>query len=375
MKVRPSIILFLLLILALPACQPARATPMAAAPRPTLPVAAATLLAAPSSDDLDAKPLDLAEAPSPTTGEQDPLHFTFPTTQPKGVSGWRAPLYDVPFSLSPYDHFFFIRPIAADHPNDPLPDYRYGGVFFRDVVHTGIDIPNVTGTPVLAAGPGRVAWAGPGLYQGKDSDRDPYGNAVLIRSDFGYKGNRLYTVYAHMDTISVSYGQRVETGDKLGGVGSTGFTTGPHLHFEVRLEYSSFYATRNPELWIVPPQGTGVLVGRMMYTNGSLMYGDALNVFSKETGRKYVAFAYAFGTVNRDDYYQENVVISGLPAGDYRLQIDLDEKPYLTEVTIHPGAVTYFTYRGKKGFSLDPPPLDIPEPYQEYVDILGLHGN
>ncbi|MDZ4185369.1 MAG: hypothetical protein U1D97_10375, partial [Desulfuromonadales bacterium] len=70
---------------------------------------------------------------------------------------WRPPLSDPPWALSPYDHFYFTRPIAADKVNWPLADYRYGGIFFgADIIHTGIDLPNPRGTPVMAAAPGKV---------------------------------------------------------------------------------------------------------------------------------------------------------------------------------------------------------------------------
>jgi len=96
----------------------------------------------------------------PATPVSDPLRFVFPTPQPAPVSAWRPPLYPTPWAPTPYDHFYFARPIAANEINWPLADYRYGGVFFDNVVHTGVDIPAPRGTPVLAAGPGRVTWAG-----------------------------------------------------------------------------------------------------------------------------------------------------------------------------------------------------------------------
>ena len=89
--------------------------------------------------------------------DEEPLQFTFPTPMPAPVSLWRPPLYDVPWALAPFDHFYFVRPIAADEVNWPLPNYRYGGIFFgTEIVHTGIDIPAPRGTPVLAAGAGIV---------------------------------------------------------------------------------------------------------------------------------------------------------------------------------------------------------------------------
>lgn len=295
-----------------------------------------------------------------SAGEQ-PLRITFPTPAPEPVSLWRAPLYQAPWALGPFDHFYFIRPIAADKVNWPLPDYRYGGVFFRsDIVHTGIDIPTPKGTPVIAAGPGKVVWADYGLYLGGGKPNDPYGLAITIQHDFGYNSKKLYTVYAHLDRIDVVAGQRVETGDQIGAVGTTGATTGPHLHFEVRIENNSFYNTRNPELWLTPPQGSGILVGKLYNTNGSILSGQAVNVRSLETQEKWTVFAYGDTTVIPDEYYNENVVLSDLPAGKYELQIDYLEKPMLTEITIYPGAVTYFSFRGEQGFTVGMPRLSPP---------------
>lgn len=89
--------------------------------------------------------------------DSEPLRFTFPTPGAEPISLWRPPLYEAPWALGPFDHFYFVRPIAADEVNWPLADYRYGGIFpGTDIVHTGIDIPVPRGTPVLAAGPGKV---------------------------------------------------------------------------------------------------------------------------------------------------------------------------------------------------------------------------
>ena len=153
----------------------------------------------------------------------------------------------------PYDHFYFARPIAADNVNWPLAEYRYGGVFFApNIVHTGVDIDAEEGTPILAAGSGTVVSADWGLFSEIPGNvTDPYGMAVVLRHDFGYKGQTLYTVYAHMSEIIAVVGQHVETGDVLGLVGDTGVTTGPHLHFEVRMGDNTFFKTYNPELWML----------------------------------------------------------------------------------------------------------------------------
>ncbi|HEX4733621.1 MAG TPA: peptidoglycan DD-metalloendopeptidase family protein [Thermoleophilaceae bacterium] len=88
--------------------------------------------------------------------------------------------------------------------------------------HPGVDFPAPTGTAVFAARSGRVTWAG--WWAGG------YGNLVSVANGHGVR-----TMYAHLSSIAVRRGQRVVTGSLLGRVGSTGLSTGPHLHFELRL--------------------------------------------------------------------------------------------------------------------------------------------
>ncbi len=88
-------------------------------------------------------------------------------------------------------------------------------------MHTGVDISAPHGQEIKAGGSGRVILAGP--YGG-------YGNTVIIDH-----GGGMTTLYAHQSQLNVSYGQQVAAADIIGYVGSTGLSTGPHLHFEVRL--------------------------------------------------------------------------------------------------------------------------------------------
>lgn len=85
--------------------------------------------------------------------------------------------------------------------------------------HSGLDIAVPKGTPIKAAMPGRVAFAG------YDST---YGNYVVIQHHSGYR-----TLYGHMSVIRTKPGAYVETGERIGDAGSTGRSTGPHLHFTV----------------------------------------------------------------------------------------------------------------------------------------------
>ncbi len=179
---------------------------------------------------------------------------------------------------------------------------------------------------------------------------------MTIRHNFGYQGQRLYTVYAHMEEILVTDGQEVKTGDVIGLVGTTGLTTGPHLHFEVRMERNSYFATLNPELWLAPPQGWGVLVGRLLNTNGSMLNQQDVIVRNKETNQKWMVRSYGEQSINSDPYYQENLVLSDLPAGNYEIIVDYLEERFTETIEIHPGAVSYFTFRGKLYFNTSQPP-------------------
>jgi murein DD-endopeptidase MepM/ murein hydrolase activator NlpD len=114
--------------------------------------------------------------------------------------------------------------------NWPLPGYyevssSYGWrthpITGRRTMHSGIDIPAPTGAAVRAVGAGDIIFAG--WYGG-------YGNAIVIDH-----GGGTSTLYGHQSRLAVGEGQKVSQGQIIGYVGSTGFSTGPHLHFEVRI--------------------------------------------------------------------------------------------------------------------------------------------
>ena len=292
--------------------------------------------------------------------------FTFPSQGAPPESIWRPPLYPVPWAPTENDHFYFIRPIGANEVNWPDGSYRYGGIFFEDVVHSGVDIRAPEGTPVLAAGKGKVIWAGYGLYSGVEGPDDPYGLAVAIRHDYGFAGETLYSLYAHLSEVTVIRGQLVETGQVIGAVGQTGFTTGPHLHFEVRLGKNDFFTTYNPELWIAPPEGWGVLVGRIMGTAGQVLNYQEVTLTNLDTGQVWNTFTYADQiSVNPDPYYRENLVVSDLPAGRYEIATPYLGRINRIEFEIFPGRVTYFTYQGREGFRFGTPDEVRPTPSPE----------
>lgn len=98
--------------------------------------------------------------------------------------------------------------------------YRTHPILGYRRMHSGIDIGAPTGTPVMAAADGEVYFA---------SWRGGYGRCIIL-----LHGDGMQTLYGHLSAIQVSPGQQVRRGQRIGSVGSTGLSSGPHLHFELR---------------------------------------------------------------------------------------------------------------------------------------------
>ena len=111
--------------------------------------------------------------------------------------------------------------------------YGYRNIFGYREFHTGIDIPAPGGTPIIASNSGVVTTA---RYASTG-----YGNRIIVDHGGGYK-----TLYAHCQSLNVTVGQYVSQGDVIGFVGTTGMSTGNHLHFEIRVND----ATVNPYPYI-----------------------------------------------------------------------------------------------------------------------------
>ncbi len=281
-----------------------------------------------------------------------PVRFVVPTSGPNAEPAWRPPPYEPPWALRPEDHFYFYRPIPSDEVNWPHPQYRYGNTYFGEsAVHSGVDLGAELGSAVVAAGPGEVVWVGYGLYRGYEDPTDPYGLAIAIRHDFGHQGKQLYTIYAHLEKTNVWLGQRVKGKEQIGQVGSTGHSTGPHLHFEVRLGDNDYYMTRNPELWMVPPEGWAVLAGRIMGTYGQYLMEHMVEIRNLESDQTWQVWTYKLVAINKDDEYHENFVISDLPSGPYEIRVDYYGVKLSTQLFLYPGRTNFISFQGWSGFS------------------------
>ena len=114
----------------------------------------------------------------------------------------------------------FIIP-ASGTPTSPFGERRvYGDSELYDY-HGGHDVAAPTGTPVFASQKGAVAWAAPLKIRG---------NTVIIDH-----GRGVFSAYLHLSAIDVNVGDQIESGIQIGAIGSTGLSTGPHLHWEIRV--------------------------------------------------------------------------------------------------------------------------------------------
>jgi murein DD-endopeptidase MepM/ murein hydrolase activator NlpD len=113
--------------------------------------------------------------------------------------------------------------------------------------HKGLDLSAPTGTPVYATADGVVSFSG--RYPLRDSVAWwRFGNVVVVNH-----ANRFVTIYGHCDTVKVSAGQKIRQGDVIASVGSTGWSTNSHLHYEVRsdLEQPGTYIPIDPRIYIL----------------------------------------------------------------------------------------------------------------------------
>ena len=120
-----------------------------------------------------------------------------------------------------------IKPVVEDKLKRKIKHLSGYGIRFHPVhkvkkFHKGIDFTAPIGTPIQATGNGTVIRV--------EKKKRGYGHNVVIDHGYGYT-----TLYAHMKTIDVKKGEKVKKGQKIGEIGSTGTSTAPHLHYEVRI--------------------------------------------------------------------------------------------------------------------------------------------
>ncbi len=244
-------------------------------------------------------------------------------------------------------HFWLQNPAPETVTRSIERSYPYGGTQNNTrEVHHGVEFYNAQGTPVLAAAAGEVVFAGADQLTLIGPLTGFYGNVIVLRHTMG--GETFFTLYGHLYRVGVSVGQQVAAGEQIGEVGATGAAIGSHLHFEVRRGTNDYKSTRNPELWLVPLDATGVLAGRLVDEAGNPIRGR-INIQRMENGvlnplSVGSSATYPQETINPDDLWQESFVFGGLPVGEVRLSLVHHGMVYEQVVKIEAGRLTFVNF-------------------------------
>jgi murein DD-endopeptidase MepM/ murein hydrolase activator NlpD len=338
-------------------------TPLPTIAIPTEPFIPPTL---PRGGDTDAILLEPGQVEGGAFATPTPLSAVTPTLPPptaapvltdlpvtvqsvtRSPANWQPPPLIPPLSRDPLgrDHYWLQRPVDSNATNRGLFYYPYGsdGPNTENPwpIHTGIDMPNPVGETVRAAGSGTVIWAADGTF-----DNSPaYGKVVAIEHDFGYRGQPLWTIYAHLSAALVTRGSYVQGGEVIGLVGETGRVSGSHVHFEVRMGENRYRATYNPVLWMVPYVGHGVIAGRVVDAFGDWVMDADVTVRRWATGLVHdTTTTYIFENsgldVNSDPVWQENFVVGDVPVGRYEVIANIRGERVSRIIDVYEGTTSF----------------------------------
>jgi murein DD-endopeptidase MepM/ murein hydrolase activator NlpD len=300
-----------------------------------------------SSSGDDSQPPEIAETPAapPSSSSQD-------DSVSEGLDGCSKPV------CIQEGTFLLARPIGESGRFAIDTASRYGTLNkqTREMYH-GVQFLNSTGTPVLAAAAGKVVVAGDDSKNAYGSNRNTYGNLVIIQHDLAGFGEPVFTLYAHLSEVSVQKDDSVDAGQQIGLVGSTGSVGGSTLYFEVRVGENSYDAARNPELWLTPlPDDagaeSGVLSGRVV--DGEDAYVDISNITVEPVQKSVQAL---IKTLYLKTYLEQNArglgplnesfAAASLPEGSYQISFYYGSDLYQRVVEVQPGMVTYVTFTVK----------------------------
>jgi murein DD-endopeptidase MepM/ murein hydrolase activator NlpD len=206
-----------------------------------------------------------------------------------------------------------------------------------------VDINAKIGDPVVAVAPGVILEAGNDLVKIDDRVSDAYGIHIFMRLDQTFDGWPIYILYAHFSQVMVHEGDHVEGGELIGLAGVTGFTTGPHVHLEVRIGENHPLHTRNAELWLKPRDGTGTLAGRLVDPAGNYIHERTISLHKEDELIRRTR-TYASSVVNPDEGWGENFVFWEVPPGRYTVRAALGTETHLGSAEVQAGRTTLVTF-------------------------------
>jgi murein DD-endopeptidase MepM/ murein hydrolase activator NlpD len=347
------LLLLLMLAAVCAACQPDSANaPRRATLAPTQ-AAVAIATAVPTTRVPPSPTPTFTPTMTPTDTATATLTPTITLTPSATLTASKTPLPSATPTLAKIDFYAFQRPFPRTHTDYIDRTYPYGMGETRGLpIHHGVDIQNGRHTPILAIGAGTVYYAGTDLTRLFGPFADYYGNLVVIEHNVkSAEGLPVYSLYGHLQRISVETGDEVDAGEQIGTVGDAGVAFGPHLHLEIRVgDPEDFGASRNPELWIFPYPGFGTLAGRVTDADGSTPYELTVTVRRAGLSDTFARYAYTYSDdplINSDAAWNENFTLGDLPEDEY--DVIVSERSgrvrFRDTVTIENGRTTWVDIR------------------------------
>lgn len=297
-----------------------------------------------SSEDLAAT--ESAQAPTappaatvPPADSTAAIALASPTTLPTATATPQPTFTPPALPLTSSDeHYWLRRPIADGGTVWTDKAYPYGHTLGgRLRPHHGVEFYVPTGTEVLAAASGTIVAAGDDSADIFGPSTDFYGNLIVIELDSRIQGKPVYNLYGHLSEVWATVGQHVEAKQVIALSGNSGVADGPHLHFEVRVGQNQYESTRNPLLWLYPFPGRGTVAGRIVRSDGSLVYEAPVRLNRVDARSQYLATtSYANGSINGDDGWQENFALDDVEAGYYEVIVSTARGKVKSEVWVFP---------------------------------------
>lgn len=184
----------------------------------------------------------------------------------------------------------------------------------------------------------------------------------MIEHPQRWENKAVYTLYGHVSRVLVRVGQQVKAGQPIALVGGLGVATGPHLHLEVRLGGTTYYDTRNPDLWVKPDRGYGVIAGRVVDYQNYFVPQQLVTLHRADEPRRFwrQTFTYPDHQVNSDDQFVETFTFADVPAGDYLLKTTFDGYQLSVPVTVKSGATSFALLQQTQPPKAEPAPTPAP---------------
>ncbi len=294
-----------------------------------------------------------ADTPTPAgPPTETPTPTVTPTPVPRTVRAENVPDYT---QATP--HLWFTRPFTDEFATWGSWYYPYGtnnnGQYLW---HRGIDIQNPEGTPIIAVGDGLVVFAERDTARAVGPYTDFYGQAVVIQHNRGItttiepdKTLPVFTLYGHVSQVLVKEGDTVTTGQPIALVGQEGIALGPHLHLEVRLGENNYLATQNPDLWVRPDPGYGIIAGRVVDADGFYVPQQLITLHRAATPDKFwrQTWTYPDHRFTFDPGLGETFTFADVKAGEYIVKTRFDEHNFSVPVTVRDGEISFVLIEGQ----------------------------